>query len=415
MGGDSPGQELDTTEPVCTMELREAPQYRIDHTYAHGALATSRYNGQSWYLVDNDIDQRTGLVATAHASSTRVGSAYDPGITTSFTYDAMGRLQTLSPGSGHDACVLYEYFRFNPVARPDDPSAHVESCSFPNQACGTQCQSSTGVRSSVRYDGLGRPVIEKTRLPANSCVGSNCWNQRLTEYNAMGWKTRVSERQLDETSGDDIRWTTFTYDPFGRVTEVVPPDGTAHKVVTTYTGAWKIARTVKVFTGAAETDATTTETYDRLGQLIAVTEPSNAGTDFTTSYAYDIGGRLAQVSSTLPAGTQTRSFAYDNRGFLTQETLPEKGTSGNGTVSYPSYDARGHLLKKNDGGTLSFAYDSAERLVAVCNGDVTCTTSSPAVLKALTYAATNQAVSGQPTNWRAGKLETATAFNRAFT
>ncbi|HRS17854.1 MAG TPA: hypothetical protein P5234_16570, partial [Thermoanaerobaculaceae bacterium] len=40
------------------------------------------------------------------------------------------------------------------------------------------------VAGDVRYDGLGRPVIEKTPLPANSCVGSSCWNQRLIGYKA---------------------------------------------------------------------------------------------------------------------------------------------------------------------------------------------------------------------------------------
>ncbi|MGV8040645.1 MAG: RHS repeat domain-containing protein [Thermoanaerobaculaceae bacterium] len=58
-------------------------------------------------------------------------------------------------------------------------------------------------------------------------------------------------------------------------------------------------------------------------------------------------------------------------------------------------------------------YDAAERLIAACDTSATCTTSSSALLKAMTYASTN--VAGTPANWRAGKLETATAVNRAFT
>ncbi|MGV8040649.1 MAG: RHS repeat-associated core domain-containing protein [Thermoanaerobaculaceae bacterium] len=415
-GGDSTDQTLPVDVHVCSITLPTSPKYRIDHTYSYGALATSRYNGQSWYLVDNAVDQATGLVATSHASSTMVGTTYDPGISTYFTYDEMGRLLTQVPDSGHDARIRHEYFRYDPVGTPADPAPRVESCSFPNPLWASTCRDSLAVaRSSVRFDGHGRPAIEKTRLPDSGCESPPCWqwNQRLTEYTPMGWKASVSEWQPNNTSGNDVRKTVFAYDPFGRVTSVTPPDDSDHVVTTAYTGAHQVARTVKVFTGTSEESSTTTELYDRLGQLVSVTEPSNAGNAFTTTYGYDVGGRLKGVKSTLGSHTQTRTFTYDRRGFLHQETLPEKGSNGNTTVSYLTYDARGHLLKKYDGGYSTFAYDAAERLIAACDTSATCTTSSSALLKAMTYASTN--VAGTPANWRAGKLETATAVNRAFT
>jgi YD repeat-containing protein len=56
----------------------------------------------------------------------------------------------------------------------------------------------------------------------------------------------------------------------------------------------------------------------------------------------------------------------DNREFLITEQHPEKGVSGNGTVSYFGYDARGHATRLVDGASdLTFTYDGAERLTQV--------------------------------------------------
>jgi len=112
-------------------------------------------------------------------------------------------------------------------------------------------------------------------------------------------------------------------------------------------GARQVERTVRVAgAGGVEVDAVTTETYDRQGRLYQLTEPSGpSGADVTTTYTYDVGNRLTSAVTTSGATTQTRSFDYDNRGFLESETLPEKGEYGNGTVSYLDYDAGGHAWR----------------------------------------------------------------------
>jgi len=118
------------------------------------------------------------------------------------------------------------------------------------------------------------------------------------------------------------------------------------------------------------------ETHDALGRLVSVTE--NAGLhpgdgiqgEVTTTYTYDIGGRLSGVSMPSAAGTQTRSFLYDNRGLLRQETHPEIGLNGNGTTLYSQHDARGHVGRKTIGTLidLRYDYDAAERLIQVKDG-----------------------------------------------
>ncbi|HEX6898270.1 MAG TPA: RHS repeat-associated core domain-containing protein [Thermoanaerobaculia bacterium] len=159
-----------------------------------------------------------------------------------------------------------------------------------------------------------------------------------------------------------------------------------------YRGARQVERTVKVATAAGvESDALTTEVYDRHGRLLSVTEPSgDANANVATSYGYDVGNRLTSVSTTayVPGTgnvTQSRSFSYDRAGLLQSETHPELGASGNGSTSYPRYDSRGHLLRRIDGGNdLTFVYDGAERLTLVRE-----TSGGQRTLKSFTYAGAN--------------------------
>ena len=160
---------------------------------------------------------------------------------------------------------------------------------------------------------------------------------------------RMSRRQH---GGDELGAgvTHYDYDAFGRPTRITPPDGSAHDALLSYAGDRTVTRTVKIGSSRntsgliVEEPVATTETYDRQGRLISVAERSSpTGGTTTTSYAYDVGGRLKSVVT----NSQTRLFSYDHRGFLLSETHPEKGATGNGTVTYGSYDGREYLVSAN--------------------------------------------------------------------
>jgi hypothetical protein len=154
----------------------------------------------------------------------------------------------------------------------------------------------------------------------------------------------------------------------------------------------------------------TTETYDRHGRLVAVTEPAIDGTatGTRTSYTYDVANRLARVCMNDIAGCgQQRLFAYDNRGFLLSETHPEKGLQpqGNGTTFYGAYDARGHArnryeIASSDPSNVTFVFDRAERLTSIVE------TNSGRPLKQFAYGANNTAG-----DFRNGQITSATRFN----
>jgi YD repeat-containing protein len=376
-GGDV--QALLTTE-LCGLAL-PANQYRIDHGWQYGARNSSQYVNAagvalSFKSLNTDIDPDTGLVKTSRDTSL---------IKTDYEYDSLGRLVWVKPETGHDGWTQYVYSRALDASTP----AQVQILRNSNGG-GTLLADSL-----VKYDSFGRLWQEHTRMPDGTM------SIRQTNYNALHWKTSVSEQ------GNTAETTQYlNYDPFGRPGTIRPPDGSAHDVTLAYTGVRQVSRTSKVGNSQSsgtinEVLSTTQEFYDRQGRLYQVKEQAEAdSTNTTTTYTYDVGNRLSRVQQATSAATQNRWFTYDNRGFLISEQHPEKGASGNGTVTYSSYDARGHAQSKSDGpNNLTFAYDRAERLTQV-------TGNGGQMLKAFSYGISDAV--GSRTN---GRLETATRYN----
>ncbi len=378
-GGDR--QTLTANGTTCTMPLG-TPAYEIDHTYQSGVRASSQYLGATFKSLDQDIDSRTGLPSASRDSA---------GLATDSKYDTLGRLTWSQPRTaGQDGWTEYVY-------TPATSASALANVLVRRRQNGGETEPVLA-KSQFFFDSFGRIWQEKRTLPSGSL------NVRETLYDKAGNKASVSELQ----TGAATRKTLFSgYDPFGRATTIQPADGAAHAVAMSYYGVRVMDRAVKIATAAGtETSATTTEVYDRQGRLWRVTEPSgDAGANVTTSYKYDIGNRLRQVTTTAGSVTQNRFFTYDNLGFLRSETHPEKGASGNGIVSYPIYDARGHAWQKVDGpNDLSFIYDAAERLTQV--KETGTASQAGRVLKTFSYAGANGT-----NDWSQGKLQQASRYN----
>jgi YD repeat-containing protein len=316
-GGDNAGL---STSALCTASFG-SPSYEMRNTYVAGTRATSQYfdggTAMSFLSLDNSVDASTGLVST-----TRDSSGFFPA---TFTYDTSGRLKTFTP-SGASFAASYSFW---PATTMSKARAEVAQ----------QSSTSGSLQSQTTFDDFGRVEQEDQLMPNGS------WSSRVTKYDDLGNKADVSELE----SGTPSHFTTFrNYDQFGRVGTIQLPDG--KQTTMSYTGVRSTARTVLVGTALVQTQ----EVYDRQGRLQQVIEPNGTITDYT----YDVGNRLRTVS--MGAQPQ-RVFDYDLRGFLHQETHPE-----NGTVTYRSYDARGHAGEKALAALSRFdqrfTYDAAERL-----------------------------------------------------
>jgi YD repeat-containing protein len=253
-GGDV--QSLPTTNLCATTFTGH--QSAMAHTWQYGTLKTSRYldgggTALSFFSVDRDIDLSTGLVTRSRDSA---------GLATDYLYDNMGRRTWVRPvSSSSEPCgSVTDSDRWTETiysrATSATSLARVDVYERRNK-----CTTSFVTRHFYRYDAFGRLEIDQMYLPTNE------FGMRIIQYDNMGWKASVSERKLSTVPAD--KTTTYTYDRFGRVTLVVPPDGTAHQVNYAYQGDRIVQRTARIMLPAGETAVTTTETYDRQGPALA--------------------------------------------------------------------------------------------------------------------------------------------------
>ncbi len=335
-GGDS--QPLSTSGSGCGTAPGQ-PVYWNHHTYERDQRVTSRPrypNGSDgpFLTYDVDLDPTTDKV---------IGSRNSAGIYSSTVYDVSGRPVEVRQDGVARAQLSYQ------LASPNDPAK--------SMMVNTPVNGSIEfTRGEVEYDDFGRKRLERSRQP------TGFWTERETHYNARGWVTAISQ------TGDSNLLTEFIgHDPFGRPTVVVPPDGAVHELRMSYQGdrLSRLERKVKTSLTGVETWVSTTREKDRFGRLRRLREPSSTGgSEVATDYRYDVAGRLTEIR-TPGAPQQVRSYTYDNRGFLLQETHPEKGVVGNGAVSYFDYDASGRAQRVVDGpNDLDFNFDGLGRLTA---------------------------------------------------
>jgi YD repeat-containing protein len=390
-GGDQ--QNVSTVSDLCAFATTPSVEstYRLLHTYSKGALATSTYVCPTASCSAGSTSVPTGgtilkLVNQVIDPSGLVSSASDTAdLTTTYTYDALGRLSTVvAPG---EADRTYAYFRpgQNGYTRPT--------------VTATVTSSSTGTTTDTfQYDGLGRLIKETRPLPDTTSTS------RITTYDAMGRQDSITTWSANPTAG--INATKYTYDDYaGRITSLQQPDNPDNRKQTfAYTGSRVVTK--QRFIGSSTTPTTVTENYDHLGQLVSIAD----GLGYTTNYAYDVGGRL----KTVTMGAQTRTFTYDNAGFLRSEAHPEtrENANGSGITTYTAYDARGHVGKKTFDSPsehdLLLTYDNAERPLTVSS----ITPARP--IKAFSYGVTNAVLNtgnGTLTDYQQGKLASATRYN----
>jgi RHS repeat-associated protein len=378
-----------------------AGEYRI--SYGHqcqkpgGATGTISVVNTKFYLTssgaviyiaaNDDIDCSTGLAKTTRDNA---------GVRTDYSYGPMARLNYIKNQQGS-----YDQIDFQPHGA--NGYNGLPKVTITRRANGDFNSSSVLAEEIYIYDGLGRLITEKRRMPAGT------YQTRQTTYNAMGWVTSKSE-SIEETASTANKKTIYElFDPFGRPAKITLPDNSI--VWMAYKGVREVSRTVTVGTSISSSgvistqDTNTTETYDRHGRLIMVTQPSgSSGQDGTWSYFYNVNGQLSVVSAVDPSPGgkgQNRAFGYDNLGNLMTESHPERSWA-----QYSDHDTMGNVGTSYDGlHWLSHSYDSAGRPTTISE-------LSPAgawrPVKELSYYAANGGTGG---TFGAGKLATSIRHN----
>lgn len=297
-------------------------------------------------LITGDVNTRTETVADPNGKLTTVNTFDDRGnlikqgqvfggrtLTTSYSYDALGRQLSKTDPLGDTASSTY-----------DDNGDLVTSTD------------ATGVTLKYSYDTYGQLV---------GVAGPDGSTLLTLTHDSHG-------NLLSSVRGDGTGYS-YTYNGGGQVTSITDPSGRTEKL--SYDAAGHLTQvtdpsghvTGLAFDGAGhlihQTDPgghTTSYTYDNNGHLTALTDGNGA----TTSFTYDAFGH--QLTAVDPLG-HTTSYAYDGAGRRTSKT------DRLGTTTTYSYDADGKLVNAAlpGGDAIAVSYDPLERPLEVADSAAT--------------------------------------------
>jgi RHS repeat-associated protein len=290
--------------------------------------------------------------------------------TTSYSYDADGRLLSVTDQLGHT--TSYSYDAAGNKTSETDANGHTTSYSYDaanhlTTITGPDPDGSGPLAPPVTtygYDDAGNQTSVTDPRGNTTNHGYNENNQLVSVTDPLGNETTYSyDANGNLASSVDPRGncsgcnpadytTTYTYDAAGRVLTTTDPLGNI--TTNSYDPVGNLA-------GITDANGhTTSYTYDPAGRILTVTAPDGG----TTSYSYDPNGN--QLSRT-DANSHTTSYSYDADNELLTTTDPLAH------VTSDTYDANGNLaiVAKPSGGSVTYSYDSANRLAGTSYSDGT--------------------------------------------
>ncbi|MBI5144971.1 MAG: hypothetical protein HZA27_02155, partial [Candidatus Omnitrophica bacterium] len=196
--------------------------------------------------------------------------------------------------------------------------------------------------------------FERIIQSAKESEDTNIYSYITTNYNSRGETSKISLPYFKDgglrisylTPDGSVKWTQYSYDAIGRITQITKADGGA--INNSYNG-W-------ITTVMDENGHQKTLIKDAYERLISVKE-KNKSEEYTTSYNYDALDNLSLITDHL--GNKFEFF-YDSLRQRIKMVDPDLGT-----WTY-DYDNNGNLIKTNDanGETINFSYDTLNRIIS---------------------------------------------------
>lgn len=282
-----------------------------------------------------------------------VTRAIDPaGKSTTATYDARGRVLTMTDPLGQTSSWTYDEFN------------NVLTASSPNPSTtGPATITTTNTYDAGRLASVSRPLYTSptTSVPQTTAYTRDDAAHPEDVTAITDPEGATTSFSYDATTGNLLgvtdaegNTTTHGYDGVGRVTSTVAPNGNepgADPAEWTTTFAYNANNqpTEVVEPVDATSTATTSSTYDLDGNLACITDPN----DHTTSYDYDGAGQVVEMQR--PDGTVLAGDYWPDGSLKAQ--LDGSGTTA---TSY-DHDAQGRLISTTDalGNATTFGYDAA--------------------------------------------------------
>lgn len=363
----------------------------VGETDARGTLVTTVVDGRGLFTTKTDPLGNTSLF-DFNAGGTLTGATDALGNSTELEVDATGKDLSFTDSLGNRVSKSYDIL--GNLTSVTDAAGRTVSYEYDALSRRIRTVNPDGGASQVAYDDAGRVVQRTDALGNTATFEYDLAGRNIRRTDALGNVTRFEY----DAAGNLIRQTDalghvfeFTYDALNRLRRTTLPGGAVES--RSYDNAGNVV---------SETDAAgrvTAYAYDANDRLVEVVEPGGA----TTTYTYDsTGNRLSQIDSL----GRTTQFGYDLIGRRVSKTYPdgssesisydaagrtETMTAPDGDITWIESDANGRPVRKlfadgseeshtytttgqvatatNASGTVSYSYDSLDRLMLTSNPD----------------------------------------------
>ena len=342
--------------------------YQLRET--NGFLTVFRSDGKLDYTQDSDGNRTTA----DYMGSLLTGFTDSAGDTTSYTYDANGRITLVTDPVGRVTTYTYDAsdehllkvssasgamsFTWVTGQGPAEENA-LQSVTYPDGTHTYYAYDAEGRLTRQSRDGGAMPVAYSydafggmTATDAAACATSvqpNEFCQLATIEDAQGntaTATYDANHKLVSQHSSSGLTTTFSYDSSGNPISIVGPSG--QQISATYDPASNEATSIVDAAGNA-----VSLQYDSQGNLQTALY-ANSTSD---QYQYDAAGNITELTNTQG---QPFHFTYNAQNLLVSEEFPD------GTSATFSYDSHRNVASMTDpSGTTTYNYDAADRLTAV--------------------------------------------------
>jgi len=263
------------------------------------------------------------------------------GTTTYSDHDALGNPRTVTDPNGNSTTYTYDATgRVQTVKAPGDAAA--TQYFYIDGACGASCSGPGKIDHITLPEGNSIWYTYDTMGNLNA-IKDSANNSINYTYDSEG--NKLTE-QIKDSGGALQKTLSYSYDALNRLTAIINPDNTFTQYGYDGRGNRTSLRTPN--------SQLTTYTYDPLNRLTSTLQPLDA----LTQYGYDTNNNLTSVTD---ANGHTTSYKMDDHSRVYQVISPDTGTT-----TY-SYDPAGNLLSKLDakGVTISYLYDALNRLTKI--------------------------------------------------
>ncbi len=352
--------------------LRKLGDNSLELTEADGSKLFFRVDGKFDHVLD-----RNGNRLNANYTGNRLTSFVDPatGVTTSFVYNAQGRITQVTNPNGDVTTLAYDASGEH-LLTITDPILGTRALTYntgiggPREHSIASITERDGTQTLFGYDNRGR----LTSINPPDALGTTTFSYGSTGEVFVTDPDGATVTQLRNPLGDIAqtvdalgRVTQTVFDSLGRASQVILPgqlrlsltrDARGHIAsVTNPLGA-----TVRFTSNASNGEVT--QVLDANGNLYQATLDANGNTTTVTApdnsqlqFEYDAAGR---VTRSVNRRNEAIDFTYDPDGRITRKQFPDS------TEVNFSYDPRGNLTSMTDTtGTTTFNYDVRDRLIKV--------------------------------------------------